>query len=196
MLMWCTKLWFSSTFTFLLCGSGKTSRDFQRHFNVFTDFAEDSCVVRVDLWWHSSDANQTHVFFQRRFSNTSLKGLPWMMPFEGAKFLHHVACHGNPSAQLAVHVTQKLEHARVYALPLGELEGNSMRNTVKSFAPVDRHAQQIRSHQPVRIPQTARYPPTSSARLLDLQPCNACRVSPVLANVLNHESTSKPTTCI
>ena len=68
-----------------------------------------------------------------------------MMPFEAANSFH-VACHDEPHPQLVVHATQRLKHERVRMPCLSScLRGNSVRNSVEAFAPVDRHAHQIRS---------------------------------------------------
>ena len=63
----------------------------------------------------------------------------------GCKFRSNMACRDKPSSQLAEHATQELQHTRIYALPISQLEGNFLRNSVKTVAPVDLHTHQIRA---------------------------------------------------
>ena len=93
-----------------------------------------------------------------------------MMPVRGCK------CQ-----QLAAHATQRLQHARIYALPLSQLEGNFLRNSVKTFASSRSTYPSNQSHQPVRIPRQRKIHP----RLQHVFPActHAARCQPIFPAV-------------
>ena len=106
--------------SFLLGYSGKTSCDLQRNINVFTDLAENSCVISVDVW-HCSNSpgfpgSGPRVHEKVKQSHT--QGAALDNAIRGCKFLTWATMTNRlQNSRYMMHVSQRLEHARVCALP-------------------------------------------------------------------------------
>ena len=133
--------------------------------------------------------------FMKRLGRSTLRGQPWMMPFEAASVLSHMACHDKPSSQLAVHATQRLHDAKFLCLASEPAGRQFLAEHCQNKCSIPSTYPPNQSHQPVRIPRTARDPSTHLQHVF--RACNhAARCQPIFpTSALCHDLLTRPTAC-